>query len=391
MNLAARILVATDVVADCDLVRKLLRDEFSNVTGSTDPARAVEDFEKHQPQVLLLAFNSLEKAERYYLGLYRLGTAIHAMAHRTVILCSKDDLARVYALCRTEYFDDYVLFWPVPHDAPRLPMAVHHALRQSAEVSGDSGRPSAGEFAAQARRLVLAETTLAARAVGGSAGIESASRSLLAAQRDIGIALDGFSREWVQGSVVDVRDVEGFERGIQRLKDIDIAQSMTPAHAALQPLRDWSAAVDEGLLARGDSARRLQALADRVRPLVLVVDDDEYQHKLLRSLLRDESLDLAFADSGAAALLQLRTLQPDLILMDIGLPDIDGVETTRRVRAVARLAAVPILMITGHSDKEVVVRSIRAGASGFVVKPFDKAVLIARIRDHVDAIEAPVR
>lgn len=63
MSGAARILVATDVVGDANLVRKLLHDEFANVAGSTDPDRAIADFEKHRPEVLILAFDGLEKAE----------------------------------------------------------------------------------------------------------------------------------------------------------------------------------------------------------------------------------------------------------------------------------------------------------------------------------------
>lgn len=98
MSGAARILVATDVVGDSDLVRKLLRDEFDHVVGSTDPDRAIADFEKQRPEVLLLAFDGLEKAERYYLGLYRLSTLVHTLPHRTLILCNKDDLRRVYEL-----------------------------------------------------------------------------------------------------------------------------------------------------------------------------------------------------------------------------------------------------------------------------------------------------
>ena len=70
MSNPARILVATDAVADADLVRTLLRDEFDNMVGSTHPDRAIQDFEKHRPEVLILAFDGLEKAERYYLGLY---------------------------------------------------------------------------------------------------------------------------------------------------------------------------------------------------------------------------------------------------------------------------------------------------------------------------------
>lgn len=82
----------------------MLRREFDNLAISTDPDKAVEDFEAHCPAVLVLAFTSLAKAQAYYLGLYRLSTQAHTMAHRTVILCSKGELEQVYALCKKGYY-----------------------------------------------------------------------------------------------------------------------------------------------------------------------------------------------------------------------------------------------------------------------------------------------
>lgn len=389
MSNPARILVATDAVADADLVRTLLRDEFDNVVGSTHPDREIQDFEKHRPEVLILAFDGLEKAERYYLGLYRLSTQVHAVAHRTVILCNKDDLRRVYELCKKEHFDDYVLFWPLTHDAPRLTMAVHHALRQLA-TNGAPGAPTVGEFATQARRLAALESLLEQHAAGGGQRLDVASRSLRQAQQDIGLALDGFSRQLSQGDLrglVEVRDAPGFQREIDRLKAGTIATRLQTVAAAVQSMRDWAGAVKEDLAPQFESARAIHALAERIRPLVLLVDDDDYQHKLMRTLLRDANLELVFATSGTEALALVRRRRPDLILMDVGLPDIDGVETTRRIKAIDRLGNVPIVMITGNGDKDVVMRAVKAGASGFMVKPFNKDVLIAKVQSCLSTIE----
>ena len=390
MNAAARILVATEDVADADLVTKLLRDEFDNVVGSTDPNRAVADFENHRPNVLILAFDTLAKAERYYLGLYRLGTSIHALPHRTLILCGKDDLRRVYELCRKEYFDDYVLFWPLVHDALRLPMAVHHALLQLSAATVAGGSPSVSEFAAQARRLADMESLVEQYVARGGAQIDDASRSLRRAQRDIGSALDRFAQKLSQGDmrdVVEVMDAPGFQREIDRFKGAEIAAGMDAVAAVVQPVREWAGALKEKLAPQFKAARDLQTLADRVRQCVLVVDDDEFQHKLLRNLLHDANLELVFATSATEALSSLRRRRPDLILMDVHLPDIDGVEATRRIKSVEQLAGVPVVMITGLSDKDVVVQSIKAGAAGFVVKPFNKEILLAKVRSCLNGAE----
>src|SRR3546814_5902609 len=82
-----------------------------------------QDIEKYRPQVLVLAFEALADAQHLYLDVFRRSSLIHALAHRTIVLCGKSNLQQAYELCREEFFDDYVLFWPLNHDAPRLCMA----------------------------------------------------------------------------------------------------------------------------------------------------------------------------------------------------------------------------------------------------------------------------
>lgn len=381
MNSRSPILVATEVVVDANLVRKLLSDEFENVSISTDPEHSVEDFERTRPAVLILAFNTLEKAERYYLGLYRLSNVVQAHPHRTLILCNKDDLRRVYALCKKEYFDDYILFWPMTHDTPRLPMAVIHALRQMSGEGG-GGSPTPREMAGQARRIAELESLLAAALARGEQRVDAMSRSLRQAGRDIGAALDGFSRKVSGGEldgIVEVRDQRGFQRAIDRLKADEVDRRFNAVAENVEPMHLWIDSLEEELAPQLEAVRELQALAEQVRQTVLIVEDDDFQRKLLAQLLEGQKLELVFATSGTEALASLRRHRPDLVLMDVNLPGMDGVETTRRIKSVEQLAAVPVVMITGQSEKSVVVESLKAGASDFVVKPFDKDVLRAKL------------
>jgi len=381
MTSAFPILVATEIVEDAALVKRLLDDEFDNVVVSTDPDRAVEDFEKYRPSVLVLSFNTLEKAERYYLGLYRLSSVVHALPHRTVILCNKDDLRRVFALCKKEYFDDYVLFWPMTHDAPRLPMTVHRAIRQVSATH--SGEPSAGQFAAEARRTAVLQEALESSLAQGSEGFAVASQSLKQARIDIEAALDGFSQQIVDGQrpeLVEIKDRAALQREFDRLKKEELAKHFGAVAAAVQPLSAWPQNIRKDLAQPLASMRTLQQMAERIRPLILAVDDDEFQQRLLESYFSDSPLELLLAASGIEALTTLRRRRPDLVLMDFALPDIDGVEAIRRLKSVEVFASIPVIMMTGHSGKEVVMESSKAGACDFVVKPFDKEVLLAKIR-----------
>lgn len=149
---SARVLVASDNQGDAQQILHQLERDFEHVRASTDLDRAVPDFEDYRPDVLVLAFDTLEKAQQYYLGLYRLGKNLHAHRHRTVILCNKDEVRAVFELCKKEYFDDYVLYWPHTHDGPRLAMSIWMACR---EMTALQGSQAPLEKAPEARALVM--------------------------------------------------------------------------------------------------------------------------------------------------------------------------------------------------------------------------------------------
>ena len=365
---AALILIATDNVTDAALVKKHLDTEFGNVVTSTDPDKAVADFELHLPEVLMLAFNSMGKSERYYLELYRCSRKIHTQPHRTVILCGKDEVKHVYELCKKELFDDYILFWPMTHDTTRLLMAVHHALRDM--DAGGAGGPSAAEFAAQARRLAELETMLERQMTRGGQHIEATGRAMAQAEQKIGAALDGFSSRLTQDDLKDE---------ISRLKRDDVRQQFSIAAESVKPLKQWTQDFRLECAPQVASARALNEMAGRIQPVVLVVDDDEFQHKIAGKILEGRNYHLVFASGGIEALKVLRKTHPDLILMDVMMPDMNGLEVVRYIKSAPQLAGIPIIMVTGKSGKNIVIESLQAGAAGFVVKPFDRDTLLDKV------------
>jgi CheY-like chemotaxis protein len=150
--------------------------------------------------------------------------------------------------------------------------------------------------------------------------------------------------------------------------------------AGLVPVREWATGLTRELQSHTEAASALGALAERIRPLALLVDDDELQLKLLTKVLHDVGFAVVTAVSGSAALAALAQHQPRLLFLDINLPDIDGIDLLRRIKANPAWARIPAVMITGQSGRDVVVESMRAGASDFLVKPFDRAVVVEKAR-----------
>lgn len=386
MDTPATILIATDSVTDAELVKDLLKPEFGNIVTSTDPDKLPGDFTHHRPGVLILAFDSMEKSERHYLGLYRLCEAIHQHPHRTVILCNKDEVKRAYELCKKEYFDDYNLFWPMTYDMSRLAMSIHHALRELVSLKTDG--PSVTEFAAQARHLTTLEKTLDQQIVQGGHHIEAVSQVIEQAEQKIGTALDVFSQRLISDSLSGsgaIKNADAIKEEISRFKREEVQQHFRAAAESAQPLKQWAHDFKQECEPLMKSARILNAMADHIRPVVLVVDDDEFQRKIIGKLLEAESYQLVFASDGFEALNILRKTWPDIILMDVMMPGMDGMETMRRLKAAPQSAKIPVVMVTSKSEGKVVVDSRKAGAVDFVVKPFDRATLVAKIAHVLSA------
>src|ERR1044071_1700705 len=103
--------------------------------------------------------------------------------------------------------------------------------------------------------------------------------------------------------------------------------------------------------------------------MVLIVDDEMTARETLIAMLEGEGHELQVAKDGIQALQMLEQIQPDLILLDVMMPVMDGYEVCRRIRSTPQLAEVPILLLTALDDRASLVRGIEAGADDFLSKP----------------------
>ncbi|MBM4270452.1 MAG: UDP-3-O-[3-hydroxymyristoyl] N-acetylglucosamine deacetylase [Deltaproteobacteria bacterium] len=110
---------------------------------------------------------------------------------------------------------------------------------------------------------------------------------------------------------------------------------------------------------------------------ILVVDDEEKIRQTLRGVLSDEGYEVTDAGDGRTALERLRAVRPDLVILDVWLPEIDGISLLEQVRQI--YADLPVIIICGHANIEAAVRATRLGAADFIEKPFSLDALLASI------------
>lgn len=116
---------------------------------------------------------------------------------------------------------------------------------------------------------------------------------------------------------------------------------------------------------------------------ILVVEDQEDNRAILRDLLAHAGYEMVEVGDGEAALAAAIQHRPDLILMDIQLPIVDGYEATRRIKADPSLKAIPIIVVTSYALGGDEDKARAAGCDAYVSKPFSPRALLAKIREHL--------
>jgi CheY-like chemotaxis protein len=114
--------------------------------------------------------------------------------------------------------------------------------------------------------------------------------------------------------------------------------------------------------------------------LILIVEDNELNRDMLRRRLERRGFDVAVAGDGEAAVAAVREQRPDLVLMDMSLPEVDGWEATRRLKADEETRAIPVVALTAHAMHDDRERALAAGCDDYATKPVDFDALIDKVR-----------
>jgi two-component system cell cycle response regulator DivK len=118
-------------------------------------------------------------------------------------------------------------------------------------------------------------------------------------------------------------------------------------------------------------------------PRILVIEDQEDNRRILRDLLTSGGYEVIEAVTGEEGVTMAEASLPDLILMDIQLPGLDGYEATRRIKANRVLRQIPLIVVTSYALSGDDVKAKEAGSDGYVTKPFSPRALLAKIREYL--------
>ena len=139
--------------------------------------------------------------------------------------------------------------------------------------------------------------------------------------------------------------------------------------------------VDRGVGSKAKSDRRENpALNHGTRPVLLIVDDEPLGLKSMASVFEGQGYELVLAGSGQEAMQFVETGRPDVILLDVMMPEMDGLEACRRIRSHPGMAEIPILLVTALDERQSRLEGLESGADDYITKPIDRAEVRARVR-----------
>lgn len=140
--------------------------------------------------------------------------------------------------------------------------------------------------------------------------------------------------------------------------------------------------------------KKVRLLKNEIRPfepesfLILVVDDVTKNLQLVMEILEQIGYETTFATGGKKALERLETVKPDLILLDLMMPDMGGLEVCEILKADPRYQKIPVIFLTASNEQESLIDAFEKGAVDYVTKPFHSAELLARVRTHLELKQA---
>jgi DNA-binding response OmpR family regulator len=123
---------------------------------------------------------------------------------------------------------------------------------------------------------------------------------------------------------------------------------------------------------------------DKDKPLILVVDDNHQNIQLLGSLLMEQGYEIGIAQNGVMALKFIEQRLPDLILLDVMMPEMDGIEFCKILKTNLANSHIPVIFLTAKIETDDIVKGFEAGGVDYVTKPFIAAELLARVKTHLE-------
>ncbi|NVD09018.1 response regulator [Vibrio sp. JPW-9-11-11] len=353
-------------------VVSILFDSVYSIDIEREQARFIETLkEDHVSIISIYAFDSPSEAEK----LARLLHGHQALQHRSrvpkqdILMCNKTFRHQAYDLCVEDVFYSYETFKPI-YDTNKVVLTLRRlAQHLMTQVHLQEAEKDNSEMEASISNSLESIHCLQSEVADSS---QSHTQEFDQVTEQLNSLLAHIPKgEWEKAftnilrSMPDSVQKDALSRfSLQDFRD-DIERYKNNSVAMLNRVSESLESAKPKLVTKG--------------PLIVVADDQPVMLKIITSILEPRGYKVEVASNGVEAIMKAKVMRPSLLLLDIDMPIMDGLATLEAVKKVESLNGIPAIMLTSHSDKDIIQSSISLGAVDYVVKPTKAEILLAKI------------
>ena len=351
------------------VVQKLLCELSIKVDIAHSGTAVANCFKANDARILLICFDSLVQGMDAYAELFNENSALGHKSHRAIAICRQSEAASAVAYCLEQTMDDYYIVDSAV-DPDRLQLIIGKSVNEL-KMEGDYFNCTSYLSVLKEQSKILDNYV--------HDGFNECQSIIDFSNTSYSKLIQVFDRN-LAGVISDIsqddaiQHLHGLTELSQRLATLRLDFLAKPAEILHTDLNKYhSSWADEKFKHYSRLSRKVHVPPSIAKSLttgkVLIVDDDELYRDILVAMLEAEGYIVLTAESGEQALETLRHAMPDVIILDIDMPVMNGIQLLKLIRAEERWDEVPILMLTGMVDDETLQDSIKAGANGFFSKP----------------------
>lgn len=342
-----------DNIFNLDTLKLSFTNELSNIPQKID---------KQKPVIIIFCLKDMNQAQELMLDIVR-NSQFLMLNCQSILLVSTANIKQANRLCMKGIFDDYILFWP-NYDIERINFAIHNLLTKKSNNNKNVNANAA------------IKDLLPSLASSSSEMSKLATDSHLSAA-DIKQQLDNML------GLINKFDAIDEKISSQLNTEIELIQSYL-----LKALTGVSNNINNANKTINSAYKTVQNTVSKLGHRLLLIDDDVLFSNMLKVMLKNCNLEVIWASSVQKGIKILSDSPVDLVFLDYNMPDTNGMEGLTMIRQGLSIKDLPIIMITGTSDRQLVENVIAAGANDFIVKPPKKQVILSKLSNHIKGYAA---
>ncbi len=378
-----KIMIVGDNQQNIEEVVRLSSSPIMVIHQAMDSEWAIEQFDRTPCHVLVLCHSQIANAENFYNSFIMFSAKAMETPHQTILLCDGKDSATAHAICSKQSMDDYVIYKPL-YDVHRVRFSISLAMDR---LESKNYKNIIEE------RLTNMVGNMGEIKTNLTEQIEKVShcQRIMSTKEDNteDILEQGISRikekldSLHNDGVIKINDESKFTEEYTRIKEefLDENKALIDENYDLSWIDEIKSDFSDVRNSASEVLDKQQSDRQVGAKKILIVEDEVVNQKMMEMMLSREGFLVEVAGDGISALNITENWMPNIILMDIKLPKMNGLKVTQKIKSNQKFKETHIIMLTGHSEQAVVKECLKSGACDFIVKPAKKEELLERIAD----------